>query len=257
MPFPWKDKFITSSSNNSSQEGGGSSGGSSGVGGHGTIISSVINARKIFSKSSSNKDTQEPGSVASPSTAVSVARTSSVPGACTISVAKVSGVASVARTSAALSIASGSTAVSSTSAAHRHPSGERIEDRPVEYAKLKSTIKTTCTSEHLSNALFKSKLIFHCQLAHGSPTGLISGFVDLHDLYTKMAECYDLSVDDILFCTLNSHKVDMNNLLGAQLALDDFIFIHIKGGLQFFFVAFFSISVYLINLNLYIIHMNL
>lgn len=33
----------------------------------------------------------------------------------------------------------------------------------------------------------------------------------------------------ILFCTLNSHKLDMTKLLGGQIGLDDFIFAHIKG----------------------------
>lgn len=33
----------------------------------------------------------------------------------------------------------------------------------------------------------------------------------------------------ILFCTLNTHKVDMNKLLGGQIGLDDFIFAHRKG----------------------------
>lgn len=33
----------------------------------------------------------------------------------------------------------------------------------------------------------------------------------------------------ILFCTLNSHKVDMTKLLGGQIGLDDFIFAHRKG----------------------------
>lgn len=33
----------------------------------------------------------------------------------------------------------------------------------------------------------------------------------------------------IIFCTLNSHKVDMTKLLGGQIGLDDFIFAHRKG----------------------------
>jgi len=33
----------------------------------------------------------------------------------------------------------------------------------------------------------------------------------------------------IIFCTLNTHKVDMSRLLGAQIGLEDFIFAHIKG----------------------------
>ena len=37
----------------------------------------------------------------------------------------------------------------------------------------------------------------------------------------------------ILFCTLNTHKVDMNKLLGGQIGLDDFIFAHRKGKFEF------------------------
>jgi hypothetical protein len=37
----------------------------------------------------------------------------------------------------------------------------------------------------------KPKLVFHCQQAHGSPTGVISGFTNVKELYQKIAECYD------------------------------------------------------------------
>ncbi|XP_072104367.1 PDZ domain-containing protein GIPC1-like isoform X1 [Mobula birostris] len=33
----------------------------------------------------------------------------------------------------------------------------------------------------------------------------------------------------IMFCTLNTHKVDMDKLLGGQIGLEDFIFAHVKG----------------------------
>lgn len=33
----------------------------------------------------------------------------------------------------------------------------------------------------------------------------------------------------ILFCTLNTHKIEMDKLLGGQIGLEDFIFAHIKG----------------------------
>ncbi|TMW40583.1 hypothetical protein DOY81_014337 [Sarcophaga bullata] len=75
----------------------------------------------------------------------------------------------------------------------------------------------------------KPQLVFHCQLAHGSPTGLITGFASVRELYKKIAECYEIPADEILFCTLNSHKVDMSKLLGGQIGLDDFIFAHRKG----------------------------
>ncbi|KAK1879393.1 PDZ domain containing protein GIPC1 [Dissostichus eleginoides] len=32
-----------------------------------------------------------------------------------------------------------------------------------------------------------------------------------------------------MFCTLNTHKIDMDKLLGGQIGLEDFIFAHIKG----------------------------
>ncbi|WAR24185.1 GIPC1-like protein [Mya arenaria] len=74
----------------------------------------------------------------------------------------------------------------------------------------------------------RPKLVFHCQQAHGSPTGIISGFSNVKELYQKIAECYDMETDQILFCTLNTHKIDMSRLLGGQIGLEDFIFAHIK-----------------------------
>ncbi|XP_073976848.1 PDZ domain-containing protein GIPC-like protein kermit [Rhodnius prolixus] len=75
----------------------------------------------------------------------------------------------------------------------------------------------------------KARLVFHCQQAHGSPTGLISGFSNIKELYQKISECYDFPASEILFCTLNTHKVDMTKLLGGQIGLEDFIFAHRKG----------------------------
>ncbi|KAL8615997.1 PDZ domain-containing protein gipc1 [Nucella lapillus] len=75
----------------------------------------------------------------------------------------------------------------------------------------------------------RPRLVFHCQQAQGSPTGIISGFTNVKELYQKIADCYDLPVEEILFCTLNTHKVDMGRLLGGQIGLEDFIFAHIKG----------------------------
>lgn len=52
----------------------------------------------------------------------------------------------------------------------------------------------------------KPQLVFHCQLAHGSPTGLITGFASVKELYSKIAECYDFAVDEVswsfFFCYL-------------------------------------------------------
>ncbi|CAM2109402.1 unnamed protein product [Caretta caretta] len=75
----------------------------------------------------------------------------------------------------------------------------------------------------------RPRLVFHTQLAHGSPTGKIEGFTNVKELYAKIAEVFDISPTEILFCTLNTHKVDMQKLLGGQIGLEDFIFAHVRG----------------------------
>nr|XP_034185357.1 PDZ domain-containing protein GIPC3 [Osmia lignaria] len=89
--------------------------------------------------------------------------------------------------------------------------------------------KNGAQEQRRSSRVSRSPLVFHCQLAHGSPTGLISGFSNVRELYQKIAECYDLPAGEILFCTLNTHKLDMTELLGGQIGVGDFIFAHKKG----------------------------
>lgn len=111
----------------------------------------------------------------------------------------------------------------------------------------------------------RPRLIFHTQLAHGSPTGRIEGFSNVRELYAKIGEAFGIPPSEVshpddcdgcedkwgcfsspreealsyffccfvlpqvMFCTLNTHKVDMDKLLGGQIGLEDFIFAHIKG----------------------------
>ncbi|KAJ7308360.1 hypothetical protein JRQ81_008899 [Phrynocephalus forsythii] len=75
----------------------------------------------------------------------------------------------------------------------------------------------------------RPRLFFHTQLAHGSPTCKIEGFTNVKELYGKIAEAFGISATEILFCTLNTHKVDMQKLLGGQIGLEDFIFAHVRG----------------------------
>ena len=48
--------------------------------------------------------------------------------------------------------------------------------------------------------------VFHCQQAHGSPTGIISDFTNVKELYTKIAECYEISVDEVSTYSSNKTK---------------------------------------------------
>uniref|UniRef100_A0AAA9TU14 GIPC PDZ domain containing family member 2 n=1 Tax=Bos taurus TaxID=9913 RepID=A0AAA9TU14_BOVIN len=73
------------------------------------------------------------------------------------------------------------------------------------------------------------RLVFHTQLAHGSATGRVENFSSIQELYAKIAGVFEIPPSEILYCTLNTPKVDMGKLLGAQIGLEDFIFAHIKG----------------------------
>ena len=57
----------------------------------------------------------------------------------------------------------------------------------------------------------RPRLVFHCQLAQGSPTGIISGFTNVKELYAKIAECYDMEASDVSRDRLcvSSNKVDV------------------------------------------------
>ncbi|XP_016776741.3 PDZ domain-containing protein GIPC2 isoform X1 [Pan troglodytes] len=73
------------------------------------------------------------------------------------------------------------------------------------------------------------RLVFHAQLAHGSATGRVEGFSSIQELYAQIAGAFEISPSEILYCTLNTPKIDMERLLGGQLGLEDFIFAHVKG----------------------------
>jgi len=72
-------------------------------------------------------------------------------------------------------------------------------------------------------------MVFHSQLAHGSPTRQIRDFTNVKQLYESIAKAFGIKTNEILYCTLNTHKVDMTRLLGGQIGLDDFLFAHVKG----------------------------
>lgn len=72
-------------------------------------------------------------------------------------------------------------------------------------------------------------MVFHAQLAHGSPTKQVRDFTNVKQLYESIAKAFGIATNEILYCTLNTHKIDMNRLLGGQIGLDDFLFAHVKG----------------------------
>ncbi|OZC07081.1 hypothetical protein X798_05886, partial [Onchocerca flexuosa] len=48
--------------------------------------------------------------------------------------------------------------------------------------------------------------------------------------FQAIANCYDeITMDDILFCTINTHRICMDALLCSNININDFIFAHIAG----------------------------
>lgn len=43
----------------------------------------------------------------------------------------------------------------------------------------------------------RPRLVFHTQLAHGSPTGKIEGFTNVKELYVKIAEVFNISPTEV------------------------------------------------------------
>lgn len=60
----------------------------------------------------------------------------------------------------------------------------------------------------------------YCENDEGRGEGGLSG---------QCRELNERLMFQILFCTLNTHKVDMTELLGGQIGVGDFIFAHKKG----------------------------
>lgn len=57
----------------------------------------------------------------------------------------------------------------------------------------------TVSEKAADSSVGRPTLVFHCQQAHGSPTGLITGFSNVRELYQKIAECYEFPADDVSY----------------------------------------------------------
>lgn len=65
-------------------------------------------------------------------------------------------------------------------------------------------------------ASLRPRLVFHTQLAHGSPTGRIEGFTNVKELYSKIADAFKISQAEVStpFLSLdNIRKVQCNELV--------------------------------------------
>ncbi len=65
---------------------------------------------------------------------------------------------------------------------------------------------TTANSSNGDIYYDQQKLVFHCQLAHGSPTGLIAGFGNVKELYQKIADCFEIPAATVRIVYFKENK---------------------------------------------------
>ncbi|KAL7672054.1 hypothetical protein ACOME3_006952 [Neoechinorhynchus agilis] len=87
------------------------------------------------------------------------------------------------------------------------------------------------TFKKAQNLSIPNETFIRCQLAQGGPSVNVklSSFRGMEGLYKKLAECFNIPFDSILYCTANNHKPDMNNLIVGQMGLNDFLYVHLTG----------------------------
>lgn len=61
------------------------------------------------------------------------------------------------------------------------------------------------TTTTASDNTVAKQLVFHCQLAHGSQTGFITGFSSVRELYQKIADYYEFPVEEVHNNSLQYH----------------------------------------------------
>lgn len=70
---------------------------------------------------------------------------------------------------------------------------------------------------------------FECILAHGSSVSFISGFKNLPELYLNIGKAFNISPDDILYCTANTNKIEPTTFITNNVNFGDVIYVHTKG----------------------------
>jgi hypothetical protein len=88
------------------------------------------------------------------------------------------------------------TTTTTTSSANTSSSAAPLSSRPSSFSSTSSR-RSAASSSNGDTRTEPPKLVFHCQLAHGSPTGLISGFSNVRELYQKIADCFEIPVTTV------------------------------------------------------------
>ena len=82
------------------------------------------------------------------------------------------------------------------------PSVQAVPPQPKQSSNLNSASRaphepqTGVRQQPLEPPAPPPKFVFHCQLAHGSPTGKVEGFTNVKELYQKLAEVFKLQTSN-------------------------------------------------------------
>lgn len=79
---------------------------------------------------------------------------------------------------------------------NRKPTAQKIKEHPGT-AMHKQQHHHHHNGEPADEQNAKQNLVFHCQQAQGSPTGLVSNFSNVRELYQRVADCYDFPSDEV------------------------------------------------------------
>ena len=80
----------------------------------------------------------------------------------------------------------------------------------------------------------RPRLVFHTQLAHGSPTGRIHGFTNVKELYAKIAEVFNISPSEVrdsryyLYSSLRNCLFLQLHLFSIKVVFDVYLSIHVS-----------------------------
>ena len=91
--------------------------------------------------------------------------------------------------------------------------------------KSNNSLGSSKKSTNAEKSQEATKLVFHCQLAHGSPTGLVSGFSNIKELYQKIADCFEIPASTVsLIERLDEEKlsfcIDLDSVLYIEYSQD-------------------------------------
>ncbi|VDM53541.1 unnamed protein product [Angiostrongylus costaricensis] len=101
-------------------------------------------------------------------------------------------------------------------------------------SRMLSRVSSTLSSDSVADLFpFDSEIFVDTgpndvSKAHGSPPAVIYNFISIGEWFLSIADCFNISADGIIFCTVSTFKIDMEKLFLGNLGCSNMVFAHIK-----------------------------